>query len=162
MRHAVQLHIAGDGPERAALESRAGELGVADRITFHGWVPNRRLWDLLQAVDIFVHPGRWPEPCGRSVQEAMALGIPTVASNLGGPPWLLGEYGRTFTPGDPADLARQLDALSAGYDDAVMTAARGIDRAAEFDYRRWAPQLAQIYETVTGRAAAPRVQMAAH
>jgi glycosyltransferase involved in cell wall biosynthesis len=153
MRNRVHLHIAGDGPDRALLEARAGSLSVSDQVTFHGWVPNRQLWDLLQSVDIFVHPGRWPEPCGRSVQEAMALGIPTVASNLGGPPWLLGEYGRTFRPGDAADLARQIDALTADYDAALLTAARGIKRAAEFDFQHWAPQLARVYEDVlSGRA----------
>ncbi|MGE3268399.1 MAG: glycosyltransferase family 4 protein [Chloroflexota bacterium] len=155
LAHRVEVHIAGDGPERASLEARASALGVSDQVTFHGWVPNRRLWDMLQRVDIFVHPGRWPEPCGRSVQEAMALGIPTIASDLGGPPWLLGRHGWTFRPGDAADLARQLDTLTASYDDALLTAADGIERAAEFDYPRWAPQLARIYETVSASSPSP-------
>jgi glycosyltransferase involved in cell wall biosynthesis len=155
MRSGLHLHVAGDGPERPLLESLARRRGVLDRITFHGWVPNRRLWELLQTVDVFVHPGRWPEPCGRSVQEALALGIPTVVSNIGGPPWLIGDCGRTFGPGDPDDLADQLDALSERYEDALVAAAKGIARAAEFDYRRWLPRLMAVYESVLQRDAAP-------
>jgi starch synthase len=144
----VHLHVAGDGPERSILELRAEQLGIADRVTFHGWVPNRELWELLQGVDIFVHPGRWPEPGGRSVLEALTLGIPTIVSYTGGPPWLVGTCGRTFTPGDAADLAIEIDRLCQNYGRALEAAERGIERAAEFDFQRWVPKLAEIYRTV--------------
>lgn len=152
----VHLHVAGDGPERSMLEARTRQLGIADRVTFHGWVPNRQVWDLLQQVDAFVHPGRWPEPFGRTVVEAMALGVPTLVSYTGGPPWLVGPYGRMFTPGDPADLAVEIDRLFNQYERALAAAERGIQRAAEFDYRSWVPKIADIYRSVVESAATAR------
>ena len=159
----VHLHVAGDGPERPMLEERARQLGIADRVTFHGWVPNRQVWELLQQVDAFVHPGRWPEPFGRTVIEAMALGVPTIVSYTGGPPWLVGSYGRMFTPGDPSDLAVEIDRLFSQYERALAAAERGIQRAAEFDFRIWVPKIAEIYHAVVetsvtenGRAAVAR------
>lgn len=157
----VHLHVAGDGLERPMLEERARQLGIADRVTFHGWVPNREVWDLLQQVDAFVHPGRWPEPFGRTVIEAMALGVPTIVSYTGGPPWLVGPYGRMFTPGDPADLAVEIDRLFSQYERALVAAERGIQRAAEFDYRTWVPKIADIYRAVSEPDAAASGRRAA-
>jgi glycosyltransferase involved in cell wall biosynthesis len=149
----VHLHVAGAGRESATLESLARQLGVLDRVTFHGWVGTRELWDLLQEVDVFVHPGRWPEPCARTVIEALALGTPMLVSDVGGPPWIVGSFGRTFRPGDPADLAAQVDRLCSDYGAAVEAAVRGVERAAEFDYRRWVPVLAETYRSVAANGA---------
>ena len=157
----VHLHVAGDGSERPMLEERARQLGIADRVTFHGWVPNREVWDLLQEVDAFVHPGRWPEPFGRTVIEAMALGVPTIVSYTGGPPWLVGPYGRMFTPGDPADLAIEIDRLFSQYERALAAAERGVQRAAEFDFRIWVPKLAEIYQAVAESGLEPTDRRAA-
>jgi glycosyltransferase involved in cell wall biosynthesis len=145
----VHLHVAGDGPERHLLEDRARQLGIAERVTFHGRVPQRQVWGLLQQVDAFVHPGRGPEPFGRTVLEAMAIGVPTIVSYTGGPPWLVGPYGRMFTPGDPSDLAVEIDRLFCQYERALVAAERGIQRAAEFDYQAWAPKIADIYRAVS-------------
>ena len=145
----VHVHIAGDGPERASLEARARRQGVADRLTFHGWVPNRDLWNLLQTADAFVHPGRWPEPCSRSVLEALALGVPAIVSDVGGPPWQLDGCGAVFAPGDPADLARRIDELCANYPQAQAQAQHGVERAAWFDVHRWVPRIAEVYTVVT-------------
>jgi glycosyltransferase involved in cell wall biosynthesis len=153
VRSQVHLHIAGDGPQRMMLEARARELGIADRVTFHGWIPNRDLWDLQQQVDIIVHPGRWPEPCARSVLEAIAHGTPILVSNVGGPPWIVGPYGRTFRPGDPADLAAQLDGMCAEYANVTVAARQGIERAAEFDYRPWLPKIVDVYRSAIDRQA---------
>jgi glycosyltransferase involved in cell wall biosynthesis len=142
----VHLHIAGDGPERDALLARAQELGVQDRVTFHGWIANEQLWRLYREMHLFVHPGRWPEPCGRTVQEAMTIGIPIVVSNTGGPPWLVGDFGRTFEPGDRAGLARSIEMQLTRYDESLIRAREARERAAGFDYRRVIPGLVEVYQ----------------
>lgn len=147
----AHLHIAGTGWASDALRRRVQERGLADRVTFHGWVPNEMLWQLYRQVDVFVHPGRWPEPCGRTIQEAMTIGVPTIVSDIGGPPWLLGDYGRTFAPGDPIDLAAKLRACFQDYEEAVECASRAHERAAEFDYPRVIPRLVEVYRTLQRR-----------
>jgi glycosyltransferase involved in cell wall biosynthesis len=149
----VHLHIAGDGPEHDALQAIAGRLGVQERVTFHGWVPNEELWRMYRQVHLFVHPGRWPEPCGRTIQEAMALGVPVVTSDIGGPPWLVGESGLTFRPGDVAGLVRSIETCLSQYDAALARAERAEERAAQFDYRQVVPMIHNVYLGVAGLTA---------
>lgn len=94
------LWIAGDGPERAALERQAAELGVGARVRLLGWRAD--VASLLLASDAFVHPSRH-EPFGIVVLEAWAAGKPVVAAAAEGPAFLI-EHGRTglLTPVDDA------------------------------------------------------------
>lgn len=71
------LVIVGDGPERAALEQRAAAKGVADRVTFPGYVPNIRPW--LDAARIFVLASHF-EGYPAVLIEALAAGRPVVAT----------------------------------------------------------------------------------
>jgi glycosyltransferase involved in cell wall biosynthesis len=69
--------IAGDGPERKALEARAMNQGVANRIHWLGWQKN--LTDFYHCLDVMLFNSDW-DAMGRTPLEAMAYGIPTVAS----------------------------------------------------------------------------------
>lgn len=77
------LLVAGDGAERPAMEALARRLGVADSVRFLGFRPD--VPDLLAASDIFVLPSL-SEGLPLSVLEAMAAGLPVVASDVGGVP----------------------------------------------------------------------------
>jgi glycosyltransferase involved in cell wall biosynthesis len=57
---------------------------------------------------VFVHPGRWPEPFGRTVLEAMQFHTPCIVSNVGAPPWIVDQSGLIFDNGDSEDLATKL------------------------------------------------------
>jgi glycosyltransferase involved in cell wall biosynthesis len=108
----LSLDVIGDGPEHGILEARAQALGVADRVRFVGLrddVP-----ELLREADVAVHPARWQEALGNTVLEAMATGIPLVASRVGGIPELLadGSEGLLVTPGEPEPLAAALRRLA--------------------------------------------------
>ncbi|MFW5832650.1 MAG: glycosyltransferase, partial [Pseudomonadota bacterium] len=81
----VHLWIAGDGPERPALEGLARDLGLLDRVRFLGWRTDRS--NLLAAADIVVFPSR-SEPLGSVVVEAWASGRPLLATRAAGPAWL--------------------------------------------------------------------------
>ncbi len=101
------LWIAGDGPERASLESLARELEIVDRVQLLG----RRtdMADLLNAADLFVMPSR-SEGLGIAALEAMAAGLPVLASKVGG----LGDavvHGRTGMLVPPEDVSALTDAL---------------------------------------------------
>ncbi|MDT0302547.1 glycosyltransferase [Streptomonospora wellingtoniae] len=70
-------------PEIAALRASAGDAGVADRVVFTGGVPRSRVPELLRSADIAVSVP-WYEPFGMSTVEAMACGVPVIASHVGG------------------------------------------------------------------------------
>jgi glycosyltransferase involved in cell wall biosynthesis len=105
------LEIVGTGPQMASLKRRVSELGVADRVTFHGWVAHEKLSGYYREADIFVHPGRWPEPFNRTILEAMQCHCPLVVSDVGAPPWVVDDCGLVFDRGDTDHLSRQLRKL---------------------------------------------------
>jgi glycosyltransferase involved in cell wall biosynthesis len=85
-----EFRIVGDGPQRRALESLAAAGGVSNRIVFEGAIPDERLRLAYQAADAFVIPSRALECFGLIAQEAMAVGLPTVATMVGALPEILG------------------------------------------------------------------------
>ena len=77
----VRFLIAGDGPERESLEKRADNLGISERIHWMGWQKN--LNDFYQSLDVLLFNSEW-DAMGRTPLEAMARGIPVVASVING------------------------------------------------------------------------------
>lgn len=105
---AARLVLAGDGPERGSLEAEARALGVAEQVVFPGYIPYPELPALYGTADLFVHPAaeeRW----GVSVQEALACGLPVIASERVGAGRDLIDPGRNgfrYLAGDSAALGR--------------------------------------------------------
>lgn len=87
-RAGVALVVAGDGPERGRLERMA--TGLAAEVEFAGHVDAAELARLRAGAAFALVPSRWDEPCPYSVIEAMAAGLPVLASNLGGLPEMVG------------------------------------------------------------------------
>ncbi|MCD4654026.1 glycosyltransferase family 4 protein [bacterium] len=75
-----------------------------------GWIATDNLPDLYRSMDIVVCPSIWPEPFGLIVLEAMASGLPVVASRIGGMQYTVvdGETGFLFSPGNSEELASRL------------------------------------------------------
>jgi glycogen(starch) synthase len=81
--HDARLVMAGDGPERPALESRVRELGIADRVTFTGWVAPPDMPALVAAATIVLIPSR-SEGFGLVALEAALMARPVIAAGVGG------------------------------------------------------------------------------
>jgi glycosyltransferase involved in cell wall biosynthesis len=96
------LRIAGDGPERAALEELARREGVAERVEFAGFVTDVPAF--LDRVNVFVNPSRW-EAFGFTLLEAIAAGLPCIASRVGGLVEVGGDVVRWVEPEDVEGLA---------------------------------------------------------
>ncbi|HYX92582.1 MAG TPA: glycosyltransferase family 4 protein, partial [Myxococcaceae bacterium] len=154
----TRLDIVGDGPERDALESLAHKLGVADRVRFLGL--RNDVQDLVATADIFVHPARWAEAFGLTITEAMAAGVPVIASRIGGIPEII-EHTRSgllFRPDDADDLARQLRELSSNSDRRVELGARGRERVKlKFDLQRSADEHLRALEEACGLSPHPQL-----
>ena len=80
--------IIGDGPEKERLQTLAAELGLADRVTFAGWMPQEEVAGVLRASQAFVFPSL-REFGGGVVLEAMASGLPSIIVDYGGPSELI-------------------------------------------------------------------------
>jgi glycosyltransferase involved in cell wall biosynthesis len=99
------LVIAGSGDDRARLEDKARSQGVHEFVRFTGYVPDEELIDLYRASRVFVLAGRG-EGFGIVLLEAMACGVPVVASRLDGSFEAVGggKLGCVVDPGDPSAL----------------------------------------------------------
>jgi len=105
----LSLHLIGDGPLRGELETLAAGRGVGGRVRFHGEQDEPRRF--LPAFDIFVLPSL-SEGLPNALLEAMACGLPCVASKVGGIPEIGPDAGVEYVaPGDARALARAIDAL---------------------------------------------------
>jgi len=127
--HDVELQAAGATveAERTYLEgclALAEELGVGDRVHWHGQVDRAEKLRLLEAIDLFVIPATHPEAKGLPAIEAMAAGVPVIAPDEGCFPELLDEEqaGLLHLPRSPADLAATVAELA---DDPLAAAALG-------------------------------------
>lgn len=93
------------------LRARTVELGLNDCVVFRGFRPY--VWSEYASFDVAVHASVVPEPFGQVVIEAMAAGVPVVASNAGGPSEVIqnGQDGLLVEPGDVPGLAAALARL---------------------------------------------------
>ena len=125
------LVIAGEGPERAALEALARQVGVASRVRMPGWSDDPRA--LLAAADLLVCPSRH-EPLGNVVIEAFSARLPVVAASAAGPVELIdsGEDGILVPPEDVPALA---SAIGAVLGDAALAARLAAGGRRKFEAR---------------------------
>ena len=80
----VTLDVLGDGNDREACEELVAELGLYDRVTFHGAVPRAAVDGFYRRADVFCFPS-YREPGGNVALEAMSFGLPVIVCRRGGP-----------------------------------------------------------------------------
>ena len=105
----ARLAILGEGRLEAKLKALAVELGVADQVDFLGQVPDARRY--FTAFDVFALSSDH-EPFGMVLLEAMAAGVPLIATACGGAREVVEGVGVLFTLGDSAQLANGLQHLA--------------------------------------------------
>jgi len=105
----VTLVLAGEGPDRSQLETRARELGLGSRARFLGGTSREGVLRLFRAADAALLSSAW-ENFPHAVVEALAVGCPVIATAVGGIPEVVrdGENGLLVPPGDPEALAGAL------------------------------------------------------
>jgi glycosyltransferase involved in cell wall biosynthesis len=111
-RHALHLVIVGDGPERPRIEAVVRELGIQDAVTLTG--QQRSAEPFYGIADVAVLASR-TEGSPNALLEAMAAGVPAVATTVGGIPEIAtdGETALLVPPGDAAAIASALLAMFA-------------------------------------------------
>lgn len=158
----ARLVLAGSGPERGALERAVLEAGLRQCVDFVGQVNAREVRAVLRRAHVFVLPSEF-EGLPVSVIEAMATGLPVIATD-GAPPELFPPYAGSRIPfGDSVALAGAMEQTMRDY--ASFDRGRIRDFAVErYDFRRVAKRLLEVYEQygkrppVDSSAAAPVVR----
>ncbi|MCZ7546551.1 MAG: glycosyltransferase family 4 protein [Anaerolineae bacterium] len=143
----LTLRVIGEGPARAALEAQAAALGLRN-VAFLGFVPGAARFDHVRAATCLVQPSVCHEQYPMAVAEAMALGVPVVASRMGGMPELVleGETGLLFEAGRADELAAHLKRLAA--DPALVRRVGAAARAAiarDHDPEAYYARLMDVY-----------------
>ncbi|MBU7585852.1 MAG: glycosyltransferase family 4 protein [Nostoc sp. TH1S01] len=125
-RH-IHLDIAGDGWNRPNMEKLADDLGLSDRITWHGWCTSEQLETLYQQCLAVIFPSLWPEPAGLVTLEAYARYRPVIASAVGGIPEHVqdGKTGILVSANNVAQLAAAINELATNYAKAKLMGETG-------------------------------------
>ncbi len=142
-----RLDLVGDGADREAFVRQAADLGLAPQVTFHGLKTKTEVAEFMRRADLFVLPSLWDNmPC--VIVEAMASGLPIVASNVGGIPEMVDspELGVLSPPGDVAALAEALLASLAA--NAQVDRPLIASRAQRFSLATVGRTLHDVYEEV--------------
>lgn len=141
----VRLAIGGDGPERAALEAKAAEYGIADRVIFMGAIERHKLPDLYASADAFVFPSV-TETQGLVLVEALAAGALVIAADAPPVREVLDGAGRLVRP-----QAHAFAAAFAKVPDAPDPAetAKACAAAARYGIERQAESVSALYEDLT-------------
>ena len=151
---APDLLIAGSGDEAQPLQQLAATLGIAQRVTFLGWIDGMDKIRLLRSALCFVCPSR-REPFANVLLEALAAGLPVVASNAGGNPELVHHdaHGLLFPSEDEAALAQILGQLldTPALLTRLRSAVPGFVR--QFDWPLVVERFLHIYQEVCRRGA---------
>ena len=145
----VQLSVIGEGPALKQVQAKAQALGVAPQITWHGLVPDAGR--LLAAFDVMVLSSR-TEGTPIILFEAIARGVPVVATSVGGVPAVVGEREAVLvSPEDPGALAQ---GMARAFDDragALARATAASERVAfKFAVGPWIERHARIYASLAG------------
>jgi glycosyltransferase involved in cell wall biosynthesis len=148
---AVSLEVIGDGPMRVTWQALASQMGLSSAVSFSGWLPQEACAVRLQQADVFVLPSLF-ECGGAVVLEAMAMGLPVIATAWGGPiDYLDSSCGILVNPDSR-------ESLIAGFCDAMTRLATSPDlrlrlgqagyaRALEhFDWQRKIDQILEFYK----------------
>jgi phosphatidyl-myo-inositol dimannoside synthase len=150
---AIQLTVVGDGRKRASLEHLATSLGVNDRVHFLGALPGpAAVRKVLTGADLFVLASR-TEGLPRALVEAMALGLPSIGTSVGGIPELLTPEDRV-PPDDSDALATLIEKVLGDPARRAAMSRRNLATAEQYRSSFLRPRHRAVYERLAASATA--------
>jgi len=149
----AELRIAGDGPERDSLKRLAGELGLEVEPIFIGRLPHPEVRRHMLEARLLAIPSVWAENSPLSCYEALQIGLPMVASDVGGLGDLVidGRTGRLVPPRDPSALAAAIVQALGAPEEWQRWQQNGLELVREFAPERHLSEVLSIYERAIAR-----------
>ena len=150
----VSFHLAGDGPQKAYLVEQAKRLGIENRVVFHGYLDHDHLLSLYRDCDVFAMGSIEMTNFGRQdvipnvIAEAMATGLPVVATRMGGISELVeeGVSGMMVPQRDSDALAEALGRIARDPEFAVQLRTAALARVADiWDRNKNLQELAAVF-----------------
>ena len=138
----------GEDAYAASLKDLTVELGIAERVTFIGFVDD--VWPLLARMTMLVHASTLPEPFGQVVLEGLAAGLPVIAADAGGPAEIITHHvdGLLTPPNDIAALAHAMTQLAEDPALRIRLGDAGRTRSQDFTAAALGVQVSTFYEHV--------------
>jgi glycosyltransferase involved in cell wall biosynthesis len=148
-----RLYILGSGPQRDALEVRAEQLGIREKVTFKSWVASTDMPDEYRRLDALVLPSltrpNWKEQFGRVLVEAMSSGVPVIGSDSGAIPDVIGDGGLIFPEGSVEKLTEVLNRLENDQTLYQKLQNAGRERVlGHFTHEKVAADTVEVYRTI--------------
>lgn len=145
----AELNIIGDGGQESYLKKIVCDMKLVN-IKFSGWIDADKLYPYYKNSSILIVPSLWPEPFGLVGIEAMSIGRPVVASNVGGiSDWLADQKtGYLVDPKNSQQIAEKTIVLLFDKRKLITMGERGHENSAKFDIKIHIDKLLKIYNGV--------------
>ena len=149
----ARLVIAGSpDPRYPQAMELARALGIADAVTWTGYLTDEELVETYQSADLLVHPSRY-EGFGLQIIEAMACGTPVISSNAGSLPEVTGDAGILFDPDDVDALVEAITRVLTKPELSATMREKGFRQAAGFTWRAAAEKTLAVYKALGSKKA---------
>lgn len=159
----VRIDIAGSGYFTNAAQRLSADLGINERVTFHGWVRSLEVESLMKKARAVIVPSIWHEPAGLATLEAAAHGRPVIASQVGGiPEYAQDAFAIQVAPNDIDGLAKAMTAFSSDIGLAEKMGQEGWNIArARFSMQGFLEKLDGLYKQVINASETPEIPLSA-
>jgi glycosyltransferase involved in cell wall biosynthesis len=143
----ISLSVVGDGPERSALEALAKELNLSNQIVFHSNCSHADVLKILSESHLFIFPTRVREGFPKAVLEAMACGLPVIASNVSIIPGLIFDCGRVLDYPFPENIAEAVNDILSKPDSLFSLGIRARQKSKNYTLEAWQDKIADYLRT---------------
>jgi len=145
----VRLMLVGDGAEEEELRQLVERLSLGNWVSFIGKIPNEKIPEYLAASDVFVLPSL-SEGLPNVILEAMASGLPIVASKVGGLPEMIknGENGFLVEPKSPEQIAKKVLLLLGDNELKEKISKNNKEKAKDYSWESIVIKLEKVYQSL--------------